>query len=752
MRGNGMEDSVVTATDAAYTAGRVVESATVACIVLSSSGMVYLPPPHLASASRPSYAEAYANILATHRRSPATSASSVIVLVAPDVDALCAARMLADLFKQDDVMHRLIPVSGHAELEHMRNELATYAEVPRLSHRLSAAFSHRPSQLHTLILLNMGAILDLPSSEWFGDSSPQLTVHVIDSSRPQNLSSVFGGGENGERIVIWDDGGAEHLQEERKAWEALTYEPEPDSDSDDSDLDSQEDPAEDEDEEDYEDGSPSGKRRSLGDPARPAGKRRKVDRPQRMSKDDRAQYAARLEKHYMSGTWYGQSVSGTIFILATVIERVDNDLLWLAILGLTFQYLTLRISRDEYDRYHAIYHDEVARLNPPPPAAAGRDYDFKSQNPDDTSVYAGDELRFMMFRHWNLYDAMYHSSYVASKLGIWKERGRKRLTGLLAKMGFSIPETQQPYPHMAKDLKLTLRHKLDQIAPEYGLVELSYPSFTRCYGYRSQPLSACDAVEAIAALLDVAGGVRMEVEVEGTRNGGEWFGGGRVWDVGREGRRRDEERENAPPGGVAGMIKAHAAASADADAEDGGPQWWMRNFWSAYDALNDIVRLREALPLAMALHRAIIRQGSSIIDKRDIRTLRGHRVVVLAQGPDLALFAHPGALARLALWLVEALRDRLGGTLPAYSRSRRKSLPLVVACANERAGTYIVVGVTAALDFGEVRKNEFGLAFLDAKERCNARTRHGSFDTSVLEINKDDLKVFLETLCEGGDR
>ena len=61
---------------------------------------------------------------------------------------------------------------------------------------------------------------------------------------------------------------------------------------------------------------------------------------------------------------------------------------------------------------------------------------------------------------------------------------------------------------MAKDLKLSLRNKLDQIAPEYGLVELTYPSFTRCYGYLSQPLSACDAVEAVSALLDVAGGVR----------------------------------------------------------------------------------------------------------------------------------------------------------------------------------------------------------------------------------------------------
>ena len=106
----------------------------------------------------------------------------------------------------------------------------------------------------------------------------------------------------------------------------------------------------------------------------------------------------------------------------------------------------------------------------------------------------------------------------------------------------------------------------------------------------------------------------------------------------------------------------------------------------------------------MSLHRAIIRQGTSIIDKQDIRTFRGHRVVILTQGPDLALFAHPGVLSRLALWLVDALRDRLPGTNIASARSKRKSLPFVVACLNEKAGTYIVVGVTAALDFGEVRK------------------------------------------------
>lgn len=51
------------------------------------------------------------------------------MLVAPDVDALCAARMLADLFKQDDVIYRIVPVSGISELERIRDEMISYTEV-----------------------------------------------------------------------------------------------------------------------------------------------------------------------------------------------------------------------------------------------------------------------------------------------------------------------------------------------------------------------------------------------------------------------------------------------------------------------------------------------------------------------------------------------------------------------------------------------------------------------------------------------
>ena len=139
---------------------------------------------------------------------------------------------------------------------------------------------------------------------------------------------------------------------------------------------------------------------------------------------------------------------------------------------------------------------------------------------------------------------------------------------------------------MAKDLKQMLRNKLDQIAPEYGLVELSYPSFTRCFGYTCPPLSASDAVEAVSALLDMAGGIRMEVEVEGVRNGGEWFGGGKVWDTSEIGR-NDGDKENALLNGVGGSITKGGEEDEGNEKTQSELEWWVKNFWTAYDALDE---------------------------------------------------------------------------------------------------------------------------------------------------------------------
>jgi cell division control protein 45 len=56
----------------------------------------------------------------------------------------------------------------------------------------------------------------------------------------------------------------------------------------------------------------------------------------------------------------------------------------------------------------------------------------------DTTIKYVDDYRFMLYRHWTLYDSMYHSPYVATRLGIWKETGRKKLQTMLARLGFAF--------------------------------------------------------------------------------------------------------------------------------------------------------------------------------------------------------------------------------------------------------------------------------------------------------------------------
>ncbi|CCA74544.1 related to TSD2 protein, required for DNA replication [Serendipita indica DSM 11827] len=651
------------------------------------------------------YREAYQSIVSQHR---AASASSILIAVAPDVDALCAASMLATLLHQDNITHRLTPVAGLSAFADLKEELA------------------QKEQLSTLVLINFGAHLDLPSEAWFGAFPENLHVHVIDSSRPYNLSSLFGAGA-AERIIVWDDETAPKLTDVKSAWYSLEYEPLPDSDDSDEDEDREEPEPEEYDSDEME--RPRKRRRLNDTEAEP--------KPKRMTEDEYEEYTAILEKYYGSGTFHGQAASSVIYVLATVLERADNDLLWLSILGLTYQYLTSRISRDTYETMHQIYFDEVARLNTSLPANGNANV---ALHPDDTSIRPSEELRFALFRHWNLYDSMYHSPYVASKLGIWKEKGRKRLHGLLAKMGFSLAQCQQSYSHMDTDLKRELREKMEDIAPEYGLVELSYPSFVRSFGFKSQPLCAADVVDGVSALLEAAGGLRLDVEIEGGRNGGEWFGTGRQWEM-----RRDDNKENLPVARDGANGKSSALSGTQNEDEHSEDEWWKNNFWVAYDALgNDTELLNSSLRLSMTLQRAVVRQGSSLIEKGEIKRMRNFQLAMLKEGPDLPIFVHPGNLSRLALWLVEATRDRIDPI--NVTRTKKKVLPFVLACLDERKGTYLVVGVLAAPEMGDLRKNQFGMAFLEAQSRSNARTRHSTFDTNVVEVDKEDLTSFLTKL------
>ncbi|KAI9882364.1 MAG: hypothetical protein M1823_005887 [Watsoniomyces obsoletus] len=683
----------------------------------------------------------YLHLLRTHH----PLSPPVLLLVALEPDSLCACRILTTLLKRDYIPHKIQPIAGYGDL-------ASAGEGMVRPMRTSEGGNGGVVVcLGVGGLVDLGAVLGIESEE--GDLGG-VEVWVVDARRPWNLGNVFGGmshldeqqsrrrgvdrgrieqsyhpGQGG--IIVFDDGDIdEELGAEREAYCALAQMPDVDDDGEDSD---------DEDDESINDGRTRRKRKSCSDAGEEDSEEEDIQRPQRRRRTDdsfvfapsrsrsasprildsnttsppadpspralrrrlrrlRRKHQDVLHKYYELGNSYSEPVSSLMYSLASELGREDNDLLWLSIIGVGSLDLYGRSmigvgithtaddsglvagpgwGGERIERIRQILRDEVRRLNPPTLSEAGPmnrlgeggmdAIPTHARSPTDTAIRLSPEPHFLLIRHWSLYDSMLHSPYLSARLHIWSDAGRKRLHKLLAKMGVSLTQCKQSYTHMDMDLKRGLRARLRKYAPVYGLDGLVPPEasaargregwgFVRNWGFKAC-LSSADVGVIIGAILEVGKGVVMSSGQE------------------RMDRARGEDVEPV-----------------DVDGRGEGEEWVGR-FWQAYDALENIDALKSALPTAMHLHRAILRTGTALLEKKQIRHLRAFRMAVVKEGPDVSLFTHPAALTKLALWLGQAIveqeRERKGGMILGKGG---RGTPLVVAGLNERRGVYVVVG------------------------------------------------------------
>ncbi|KAL9061985.1 MAG: hypothetical protein Q9157_009221, partial [Trypethelium eluteriae] len=202
----------------------------------------------------------------------------------------------------------------------------------------------------------------------------------------------------------------------------------------------------------------------------------------------RRKHESVLHAYYALGTSYSEPVSSLVYSLASELGREDNDLLWLAIVGVsgtelygrTLSGITANPSSttegsfmgwngDRGERIRSILRDEARRLNPTPLTDVARERELAStggvipthaRSPTDNSIRLSPEPRFLLIRHWSLYDSMLHSPYLSARLHIWSDAGQRRLHKLLAKMGVSLAQCRQSYTHMDMELKRGLRERL----------------------------------------------------------------------------------------------------------------------------------------------------------------------------------------------------------------------------------------------------------------------------------------------------
>ena len=410
---------------------------------------------------------------------------TVLIIASHSIDSLAACTMLARLFEDELISHKVVSVTDYAELSRVYREQVIDA-----------------AELRSIFLINNGGIIDLMShlqqalDEADGDEPsgrlarnlphPDCRWYILDSHRPYSLENIYHDPHEEEPpnvFVIHDGEQNEDLDDILSQLTIL--------------QDASE--GEDSDEEDYE----------------PPAQRRRVSQAEygSMSPDsqrDRRKWLKRLTRRYYGSSWHGTAASLLCYSLVQSLNKSQNELLWLSIVGLTDQLVHERIEYEKYVGEAQVLQAEVGALNQDggdeTREVAGEDggpsVSVKQHIQSRLRLDSVQELRLSLMRHWTVYEALQHSPYIASRLGLYQQRGRDKLDEWLARMGIPLEECKQEYQYMRKQFKGPLFEKMLQYGNEFGLCHLTYPSFRCVTSYGNTQLAAADLVSGVAAVLE----------------------------------------------------------------------------------------------------------------------------------------------------------------------------------------------------------------------------------------------------------
>ncbi|KXJ28983.1 cell division control protein 45 homolog [Exaiptasia diaphana] len=365
----------------------------------------------------------------------------VLVLVSMDVDALCSCKILQWLFKCDSIQYTLVPVSGKEDL--------------------ARAYLEHADQIKHIFLINCGGNINLLEML---EPDEDIRFYIADSHRPLHLDNIY----NQDQVKI--------LMKEGETLEVPDFddiyaESEDDDDSHDDDDD---------------DSEPSSKRQKTDEGENSLSARAKKKQWERKRQD--------ILYRYHEYAFYGTSSAVVMYELAWKLSKDSNDLLWLAAIGLTDQYLNERVDSEKYVSDAETLHEHVMRHN------HGTDENGVSINCMKIAFDA--ELRLALYRHWSLFDSICHSNYTACRFRVWTMKGKKKLHEFLADMGIPLAQSRETFSSMDVELRNNLKEWISTSAEKFGMDEITYGSFHVQYGFRNK-LCASDCMYAVNAILEM---------------------------------------------------------------------------------------------------------------------------------------------------------------------------------------------------------------------------------------------------------
>ncbi|KAM9361041.1 cell division control protein 45 homolog [Symphorus nematophorus] len=371
----------------------------------------------------------------------------VALLVASDIDALCACKILQALFHCDQVQYTLVPVTGWQDL--------------------GTAFLEHKEQFRYFVLINCGANVDLLEMLQPDDDS---IFFICDTHRPVDVVNVYNDTQIKLLIKQDDDLGVPSYDDIFR------------------------------DDEDDEEGGDSGNESDEG--SEPSGKRRRFDEGavERRIERQRArrEWEARRREilfDYEQYEYHGTSAAMMFFELAWVLSKDTKDMLWWAVIGLTDQWVHDKITHMKYVTDTATVQRHVSRHN------HRNEDEENSLSIDCMRISFEYDLRLTLYQHWSLYESICNSCYTSCNFKLWTLNGQKKLQEFLADMGLPLKQVRQKFNSMDMSIKENLRDVIEESSNKYGMKDIRIQTFGVHFGFKNRFL-ASDMVHATAALLE----------------------------------------------------------------------------------------------------------------------------------------------------------------------------------------------------------------------------------------------------------
>lgn len=170
------------------------------------------------------------------------------------------------------------------------------------------------------------------------------------------------------------------------------------------------------------------------------------------------------------------------------------------------------------------------------------------------------------------------------------------------------------------------------------------------------------------------------------------------------------------------------------------------NFWCVYHNLlsDQSVYLKKAVEVTIDYQKSIYREVYSILEKKAVKSTSDFRYAVVSNEYFSNKF-NPSylSLQKISMTLLDIYKE-----VTRASSSYTKPLALCVLDAVQNK--YVVIGVmgdsTSKNEFDS--KNLFGNMFLNAARAAKVRSSSDYFESSIMEIHKDDFSNFIEALID----